>query len=304
MKYLIIGVGGTGGAIGGYLLSENKDVSFIAHGKNKEAMEKDGLTVHTYKRGTVHVDHPKVFTMEEWEGKADVIFVCVKWYSIDEVVEFLKKAADKDTLVIPILNIIGAGEKMQEKLSNCEVLDGVIYICAYLEKPGTIRDLGVAADIVTGYREKGHNLEKLTACSNEMKKCGVNLLISEDIRSAAFEKLSIVSPFASVGTYYECTAKGLQRDPEKLQLFKECVEEIHQIALAMGLSMREDIVKKNTDILMSNDPESSASMQKDYLAGRKSEVDGLVYEIVRLGKKWNVPTPAYSKIAKKLGYQE
>ena len=38
-------------------------------------------------------------------------------------------------------------------------------------------------------------------------------------------------------------------------------------------------------------------MQRDVYAGKKSEIDGLVYEIVRLGKEYGVPLPKYEKAA-------
>ena len=40
MKFLIIGTGGTGGCLGGYLSAKGHDVTFIARGKHLEAMEK------------------------------------------------------------------------------------------------------------------------------------------------------------------------------------------------------------------------------------------------------------------------
>ena len=46
------------------------------------------------------------------------------------------------------------------------------------------------------------------------------------------------------------------------------------------------------------------SWQKDYEAGHASEVDGLVYQVVRLGRAYSVPTPNYEKIARALGFRE
>ena len=41
-------------------------------------------------------------------------------------------------------------------------------------------------------------------------------------------------------------------------------------------------------------------MQKDVAAGRQSEVDGLIYEVVRMGERYGVKTPLYSMIAEEL----
>ena len=46
--------------------------------------------------------------------------------------------------------------------------------------------------------------------------------------------------------------------------------------------------------------DSTASMQKDLKRGSLSEIDGLVYEVVRLGHRLGVPVPNYEEIAESL----
>lgn len=47
-------------------------------------------------------------------------------------------------------------------------------------------------------------------------------------------------------------------------------------------------------------PTATASMQRDMESGRQSEVDGLIYQVVRLGEKYHVSVPAYTAIGKEL----
>ncbi|MBC8538913.1 2-dehydropantoate 2-reductase [Christensenellaceae bacterium NSJ-63] len=306
MKYLIVGTGGTGGAIGGYLAADGRDVSFIARGVNRTAMKEKGLFIHSKRRGELHIREPKVYTMEEWQGTADVIFVCVKWYSIGEAAEFLKKAAGPETLVIPILNITDAGEQLSRELPERKILDGVIYVSAFLSAPGEITENGAVFTIVAGpWRPEPQAIyEKLAELKGELEESRIQFEISKDIRSDAFEKFSMVSPFAAAGTYLHIAAEDYEKNPAHMQLFRALVGEVRDVALAMGLSMREDIVEKNVRLLTSCAPDSTASMQKDYEAGHASEVDGLVYQVVRLGRAYSVPTPNYEKIARALGFRE
>ncbi len=44
-KYVIVGTGGTGGEVGGYLAKAGMDVTFIARGKHLEAIKKNGLKI-------------------------------------------------------------------------------------------------------------------------------------------------------------------------------------------------------------------------------------------------------------------
>ena len=50
MKYLIVGTGGTGGSIGGYLAADGRDVSFIARGTNREAMKERSMPAFHIRR--------------------------------------------------------------------------------------------------------------------------------------------------------------------------------------------------------------------------------------------------------------
>ena len=51
-------------------------------------------------------------------------------------------------------------------------------------------------------------------------------------------------------------------------------------------------------------PDASTSLKRDLDAGKPSEVDGLIFQVVRLGRQYGVPTPRYDAVAAKLGYTE
>ena len=138
MKYLIIGAGGTGGSIGAYMTEAGKDVTLIARGLHLKKMQEEGLAMETTRKGNYTVFPIKAMDMEHYDERPDIIFVCVKGYSLEEVVPFISRAADENTIVIPILNIYGTGSRLQEKLPGLLVTDGCIYVAAEIKEPGTI----------------------------------------------------------------------------------------------------------------------------------------------------------------------
>jgi 2-dehydropantoate 2-reductase len=82
MKYLIAGTGGVGGSIAGFLSLAGKDVTCIARGAHLQSIQTNGLKLKSDLKGE-HTLQIKATTAEEFKGKADVIFVCVKGYSVD-----------------------------------------------------------------------------------------------------------------------------------------------------------------------------------------------------------------------------
>ena len=101
MKYLIAGTGGVGGSIAAFLSLAGKDVTCIARGEHLAAIREHGLRMHSDLKGE-HTLPIKAYTAEEYAGKADVIFVCVKGYSVDSITELIKRSAHKGTVVIPV----------------------------------------------------------------------------------------------------------------------------------------------------------------------------------------------------------
>ena len=304
MKYVVIGAGGTGGAIGGFLAKAGKDVTLIARGAHLQKMLEDGLHFETVDgEFTVPV---RACTMDDYQGTPDIIFVCVKGYSLDETIPFIERIAGPDTIVIPILNIYGTGGKLQEKLPAIPVTDGCIYIAAEIKEPGTILMSGKIYRVVYGLR-KGTSDEirwkvtpALKAVRDDLAEAGITPLFSENIERDALQKFSFVSPMAAIGAAYDLPAGAVQVPGELQDTFVAMVQEIKALSDALDASLPEDIVEINMNIMQGLVPTATASMHRDIRAGKQSELDGLVFEVVRMGTKYDVPVPTYERIAEKL----
>jgi 2-dehydropantoate 2-reductase len=130
LEYLVVGTGGVGGNIAAFLWLADKKVTCIARGEHLNAIINEGLKLKSTLKGQHNIPI-HACNAEDYSGKADVIFVCVKGYSIDSITELIKKAAHKNTIVIPILNVYGTGPKLQKMIPDVTVLDGCIYIVGF-----------------------------------------------------------------------------------------------------------------------------------------------------------------------------
>ena len=306
LKYMIIGTGGTGGAIGAHLAHAGYDVSFIARGRQLEALRSSGLKLHRPDAEFV-IEPVKAYSMDDYpSGRTpDVIFVCVKGYSIEGTLPFIERAAGPDTIVIPILNVFGTGALMQRSLPEITVLDGCIYIWTELREPGLIWMSGTIFRVVFGLRRDQKDLEenlgdRLDRIRADLNASGITGIISDNIERDALRKFSFVSPQGAVGLYYNVTAGAIQKPGEIRDCFAGLIREISELANAMGLSFGEDVAASNLRITDESDPGVTTSMQKDVAEGRKSEINGLIYEVVRLGERYGVKVPLYTKIAEEL----
>lgn len=300
MKYLIIGAGGTGGCIGAYMTKAKKDVTMIARGAHLEAMKTRGLRMETTKKGNYTVQPVKAADMEHYAENPDVIFVCVKGYSLEETVPFIRRVAKPDTVVIPILNIYGTGGRLQEKLPELLVTDGCIYIASEIKEPGCLWQNGDIFRVVFGVRTKEEYRPVLEQVKRDLEESDIEGVLSENIQRDALQKFSYVSPMAACGQYYGVKCGAMQQPGEVRDTFAALMGEIDRLAEAMGIHFTGNIVETNLNILDALTPEASTSMQRDIEAGKASEIDGLIYEVVRMGQRYGVELPNYEKIAREL----
>lgn len=298
MKYLVIGAGGTGGSIAGFMAKAGFDVSLIARGKHLEAIQNKGLRLETTSLGAFSV-FPKAYDMESYEGAPDVIFNCVKGYSLSSTIPFIRKVAHEKTVVIPILNLYGTGGVLQKALPELLVCDGCIYIAAQIKEAGVIAQTGDIFRVVFGERESNTHRKILEKVADDLGKSDIRAILSENIRRDALQKFSFVSPMAACGSYYDVNADAMQKEGVERELFKALISEIDLLAKAMGIDFNTNIVEKNLAILDALLPSASTSMQRDLKAGGESEMDGLLFEVLRLAQKHGVSLPSYTHVAQK-----
>ena len=300
MKYLIYGAGGIGGCLAAFLAQGGKDVSLIARGAHLEAIQKNGLVLETG-HGAFAVP-VRACEQEQVTDKPDVIFVCVKGYSLEGTLPTLKRLSDGHTIVIPLLNIYGTGARLQPELSPALVTDGCIYIAAEIKAPGTVHMSGDIFRVVFGPRTPEEYRPELEEVARDLNDCGIEGILSQNIQRDALMKFSVVSPMAACGIYHNIQVGGMQAPGQPREDFKALVAEVGALAQAMGFPFPEDPVARNLVIQDALDPDASTSLKRDLDAGKPSEVDGLIFEVVRLGRKYHVPTPMYDRVAAKLGF--
>lgn len=299
MNYLIAGTGGVGGSIAAFLALAGKNVTCIARGEHLAAIREHGLQLHSDLKGE-HTLHVPACTAEEYQGKADVIFVCVKGYSIDSITDLIRRAAKPETVVIPILNVYGTGPRIQRLVPGVTVLDGCIYIVGFVSGKGEITQMGKIFHLVYG-AHKGTQVsrETLEAVQRDLQESGIKAEISEDINRDTFVKWSFISAMAVTGAYYDVPMGEVQKLGEVRDTFTGLSRESAELGRHLGIDLPADLVEYNLKIIDSLDPHSTASMQKDMARGHESEVQGLLFDLIDAAEAHGVDIPTYRMVAQK-----
>lgn len=321
LKYLIAGTGGVGGSIAAFLALAGKDVTCIARGEHLAAIRENGLQLHSDLKGEHALKMP-AYTAEEYtelidkeisislvkssteslstDYKADVIFVCVKGYSVDSITELIKRAAHEHTVVIPILNVYGTGPRIQRLVPGVTVLDGCIYIVGFVSGKGEITQMGKIFRLVYG-AHKGTAVPDgiLESIQQDLQESGIKAEISPDINRDTFVKWSFISAMAVTGAYYDVPMGEVQKPGKIRDTFIGLSRESAALGKKLGIDFKEDIVEYNLKVIDKLAPESTASMQKDMAKGHQSEVQGLLFDMIAAAEKQGIEVPTYRMVAEK-----
>ena len=276
MKYLIAGTGGVGGCIAGFLALAGKDVACIARGEHLAAICEHGLRLHSDLKGE-HTLRIPACTAEEYQGKAD-----------------------PETVVIPILNVYGTGPRIQRLVPGVTVLDGCIYIVGFVSGKGEITQMGKIFRLVYGaHKDTIVSRETLEAVQRDLQESGIKAEISDDINRDTFVKWSFISAMAVTGAYYDVPMGEVQKPGEIRDTFIGLSRESAELGRRLGIDIPSDLVEYNLKVIDKLDPHSTASMQKDLARGHESEVQGLLFDLIKAAEAQGIDIPTYRMVARK-----
>lgn len=299
MKIAIMGMGGIGGFVGGMLAKSGIDTAYIARGAHLAAIVENGLTLRTDVGGGEFCTRPRIATNDPAEvGVVDVVIVSVKGYSLDEAVNAIAPMVGSETLVLPLLNGVGMGERIAQRLGKGKVLEGLIYVSSFISAPGAVTQVGALNKIIIGAAAlrpvDSARIGELVTC---IKAAGIDAQHSSDIEAAVWTKFAFICSFGGAMSYYRATAGELQTDKVKMETMRALCEEIAAVAAAKGIVLAQDVVQNSIKIAMGLSPDSKASLQRDLeVPGKPNELDQFCGEVVRLGEKLGVDTPVNRRI--------
>lgn len=291
MRIAVFGTGAVGGYYGGRLAQAGEDVYFIARGENLRALKENGLRVDSTK-GDFHICPVNATDKPQEIGPVDVVLVATKTWQLAEAIESMRPMMAPGTLVVSTLNGVEAPGQLDAGLGPGHAAGGLVKLFTALAAPGYVIHSGGPADFKFG-RPAGPAAEQADRLLAALLRAGVDAAIPADIHSALWEKFLFITTFASVGAVTRAPIGVLRSQPETRRLLRQSMEEIREVGAAHGARFDADVIERYLAFMDGQPAGGFASMQRDILNGRRSELDALTGAVVRLGKTANVPTPLY-----------
>ena len=295
MKVAIVGAGGVGGYFGGRLAQAGEDVVFIARGEHLRAMQRKGLRVDSI-NGDFRVDRVLATDDPATVGEVDYILVAVKSWQLPNAIETMRPMVGETTSIVPLLNGVEAPDQLTNGFGAERVLGGTCSVISMIAGPGHVRHAGAQPTIKFGEldhrrSERGERLRNAFSRTE-----GVQVEVPEDIHVAMWNKYMAIAPWGGVGAVTRAPIGVIRSLPETRALLEHAMEEIFLLARARKVAMEREAIDRAMAFIDALPYEGTASMQRDIMAGRPSELDAQNGTVVRLGKEAGVATPVNSMI--------
>ncbi len=291
MNIVVIGAGAVGGYFGGKLAHAGFDVTFIARGKTFGAIKTNGLQIKSINGD--FVVHPKVTDNINDIKNPDLIILGVKSWQIEDIAKQIKPILTDKTMVLPLQNGADNADKLLNILDAQNVLAGFCKIVSKIDAPGIINHFAYEPEIVFGeYDNK--KIERVKNIKKVFDKAEFNNTISENIHLDIWKKFLFIATISGVGALTRSVFGVMREDDDVRQIMYQTANEIVAIANAKGVNLTNSDIEMVIKVVDNLDYNTTASMQRDIMEGRPSELENFNGYIVKMGKEFHITTSANS----------
>ena len=302
MKIAVVGAGGVGGYFGGRLAQAGIDTTFIVRGATLEALRDRGLIVESV-LGDFKLDRVQATDDPATVGPVDAVLLAVKAWQIPEAAASARPMVGPDTMIVPLENGIDAPEVLARTFGAHNVLAGLCAIVSFIVRPGHIRHAAFEPVVMFGELDNRRTarVDRLLAA---FERAGVKAEVPQDIRRSMWTKFLFIAPMSGIGALTRVPVGVWRSSPEVRAIATSILEEMCAVATAEGIDLGPDPVRKTWERYDALAPTSTASMQRDIMEGKPSELDAQLGAVVRLAGDRGVPVPVTSLVYHALLPQE
>ena len=291
MRFAVIGSGGVGAYFGGRLAQAGHDVTFVARGAHLAAIRERGLRVFSTE-GDFEIPQARATDDPSTIGAVEVVLLAVKTWQVAEAAPLVVPLLGPAGAVLTLQNGVEAPDEVALVCGRERVLAGVCRLMSYVAEPGVIRHAGVTPRVEFG-EWAGGTSARADALQEALDGCtGVAAAVSRDIAVALWEKFLFIAPFSAVGAAAGKPAGAWRHVKETRALLAAAMNEVVDLARARGVKVAREAVDLTLAFVDKLPGDATASMQRDLIEGRPSELEAQTGAIVRLGREAGVPTPA------------
>ena len=292
MRIAVVGTGAVGGYFGGRLAQAGQDIVFLARGAHLRAIQEQGLQVESVD-GDFAISPAHATDDPAQIGHVDLVLLAVKGWQVPQAIETMRPLLGPETFVVPLLNGVEAPEQLTAVFGVRRILGGLCGLYGSVVGPGHIRNVLPRPFVTIGELDNAPS-ERSEQLRQAFEHARVQATITADIHAALWEKLLFVGPYGGVGAVTRAPVGVLRRQRETRSLLEATMREVFVLARARGVRVGEEAIAKALAGIDLSPEQATASMQRDIMAGRPSELESQLGVVVRLAHLAGVEVPLHT----------
>ena len=305
MRICIYGAGAIGAWLGAQMSLSGEDVTLIARGPHLNAMKKNGIKVLINEQEITAF--PKCVQDSRDAGPQDYVFISVKSYSLNEIIQNINHLFDKNTTVITGINgipwwyfyklkgpyenhnlkAIDPDGKIWKTIDPKRAIGCVVYPAAEIMSPGIIKH--IEGDRFILGEPDGEKTDRVNIFCNALQKSGFTSRVRTNIRDDIWVKLWGNLCFNPISVLTQATLDLVAGEEGTANICRLMMQESQEIGEKLGINFRVDIERR----LRGGAEVGShkTSMLQDLESKKPMEIDALITSVKELGELVKVPTP-------------
>lgn len=296
MKIAVIGPGGVGGFLGALLSRGGHDVTFLGRGEHLAAIRSRGLTVKSVQFGDFTVRVAATDRASDL-GSNDIVLVGVKMYDFADACAAAATALAPNGIAVPIQNGLEAPDLLAAAVGTGRAVTGSVGIEAAIAAPGAITH-SVPTHWLSLGELSGPPGERLKVLAATLQQAQITVRLAADGRQALWDKAAMLIPFATLTSAADCGLGEIWDIPTMKAVWARLAEEAIAVAAAEGYDVRPAL-NAAVSMFVSMLPAAAAftsSMNRDFRAGRRNELEWLTGTLLRRASARNVPVAAHEAL--------
>jgi 2-dehydropantoate 2-reductase len=288
MRILVVGAGAVGGYFGGRLHEAGRDVSFLVHSRQAEALRTHGLRILSpFGDATIH---PKLVLAHDISGAYDLILLCVKAYSLDAAMNDFAGAVGASTTILPLLNGMRHIDLLASRFGDGNVIGGVCLVVAEMDKDNRILQLTKTQQLVYGERG-GNTSPRMETLNQTMQGSKFEAKISQNIEQEMWEKWVMLSSLGAATCLLRGNIGEIQAITGGAGVAMGILDECSAIAAACGHAPSDAFLTRAEKIMTAPGSTLTSSMYRDLMNKGRVEVDQILGDLLSRGRKLGLATP-------------
>ena len=289
MKIVVVGSGAIGSLYGAFL-SRFEDTEVILVGRNPHvsAIQSKGLKI----KGILgeHIFKLRAMKYASDVDEADLVIVTTKTYDTVTAAKSAKHLTDAGASVLLIQNGLGTEELVAKALNTTKVLRATTCMGALRTSPGVVTATGCGLTEIGSRHPENYDLvERL---SKMMTEVGFSVRTSENIEGVVWTKTLVNCGINPVGALTGLSNGEVYKNKAVRGLIVRVVNEAVQVVEALGIELTtEDPVRYALGTAKATG-DNINSMLQDLQAGKRTEIDAITGEVIRLAKQLGIETPS------------